>query len=106
MSEIVFNDQNFNQEVIKSCQPVLVDFFSPLCSPCQISAPVIKELAEEFRGKAKVGKLDVTENKEIPQRYEVRGVPTLIIFKNGEAVQRATGLRSKKVIAEKINSLI
>lgn len=100
------NDQNFEQEALQSEKPVLVDFWAPGCPPCEALSPIIEEVAGDFQGKAKVAKLDVTENKEVPRKYEIRGVPTIIIFKNGEAVQRATGPRPKKVIEEKLNSLI
>ncbi len=100
------NDQNFEQEALHGDRPVLVDFWAPGCPPCEALSPVIEEIAEDFQGKAKVAKLNVTENKETPQKYEIRGVPTIIIFKNGEVAQRATGPRPKKVIEEKLNSLI
>ena len=99
-------DNNFKEEVLESSQPVLVDFWAPGCPACETLSPVIEDLAEEFKEKAKVVKLNVAENREIPQKYEIKGVPTLIIFKNGEAAQRATGLRPKEIIADKINSLI
>ncbi len=101
-----FNDQNFEQEVLRGEKPVLVDFWAPGCPPCEALAPVVEELAEQFKGRARVGKLNVTENKEIPSKYEIRGVPTIIIFKNGKVAQRATGPRPKEVIEEKLNSLI
>jgi len=99
-------DQNFEQEVIKSDIPVLVDFWAQGCPPCLILGPVIEEIAKEFEGKAKIGKLNVAENPEIAQRYEIRGVPTLIIFKNGKGIKRATGLRPKEAIASALNSML
>ncbi len=99
------NDQNFEEEVIKSDKPVLVDFWSPTCPPCLAIAPIIEEIAKEFEGKARVGKLNVVENPKVAQQYTIMGVPTLIIFKNGEIVERATGLKPKQVIVDKLNSL-
>lgn len=103
---ITLNDQNFEEDVIKSDKLVLVDFWLPGCGPCSAMMPVIEEIAREFAGKAKVGKLNVSENSETAKHYKIIGVPTLIIFKNGEAVERATGLRPKQVIIDKLNSLI
>ena len=100
------NDQNFEQEVIKSDNLVLVDFWAPGCPPCEMIKPIIQEIAEEFQGKAKIGKLNVAENSIIAQQYEIKGVPTIIIFKNGKVVERATGLRPKQVLIDKLNSLL
>ncbi len=106
MSEIILTDQNFEEEVIKSDQPVLVDFWSPTCPPCLVLGPIIEEIAREFEGKAKVGKLNVFENPEIARKYQIVGIPTIIIFKNGEVKERASGLRPKQVIADRLNSLL
>ncbi|PIR93140.1 thioredoxin, partial [Candidatus Falkowbacteria bacterium CG10_big_fil_rev_8_21_14_0_10_43_10] len=83
MSEIILTDQNFEQEVLKSKQPALVDFYADWCGPCQMIAPVIEELARDMAGKAKVGKLNVDENQAIVQKYNVMSIPTLIFFKSG-----------------------
>ena len=99
-------DQNFEQEVIKSNTPVLVDFWSPGCPPCLILGPIIEEIAKEFEGKAKIGKLNAAENPGIAQQYEIRGVPTLIIFKHGKGIKRATGLRPKEAIVDALNSML
>ncbi len=99
-------DENFIQEVLENNKVVLVDFWMPGCPPCEQIAPVIGEIAREFEDKAKVGKLNVRQNPKTTQKYEIRGVPTLIIFKDGEPKERATGPRPKKVLIEKINSLI
>jgi len=106
MPELTFTDQNFEREVIKSDEPVLVDFWMPGCPPCLAMAPIIEEIAKEFGGKARVGKLNVVENPKIAQQYTIMGVPTFIIFKNGKIVERATGLRPKEVIVDKLNSFI
>ncbi len=99
-------DQNFKQEVLKSDIPVLVDFWAPGCPPCEMIKPTIEEIAKEFENKAKVGKLNVAENPKITQQYEIRGVPTLIIFKNGKGIKRVTGLRPKEAIASALNSML
>jgi len=98
--------QNFENEVIKNEKTILVDFWSPNCSPCLVIAPVIEELAKEFEGRAAVGRLNIMENPEIAKQYKIVGVPTLIIFKNGKPAERATGLRPKQIIVDKLNSLI
>lgn len=99
-------DQNFEEEVIKNEKPVLVDFWSPTCPPCLVLGPIIEEIAREFEGKVKVGKLNVLENTETAKKYEIVGIPTIIIFKDGELKERATGLRPKEVIANKLNLLV
>ena len=106
MSELILTDQNFEQEVIKSNQLVLVDFWSPTCPPCLILGPIIEEIAREFEGKVKVGKLNVFENQDTARDYQIMGVPTLIIFKNGKPIERATGLRPKQVLVDKLNLLL
>jgi len=100
------NDQSFEDEVIKSEKPVLVDFWSPTCPPCTTLGLIIEEIAKDFEGKVKVGKLNVMENPETAGKYKIVGTPTIIIFKNGEPIERATGLRSKEAIADKLNSII
>jgi len=104
--EIKFTDQNFEEEVEKSKLPVLVDFWAVWCGPCQMMGPIIEELAEKFNGKMKIGKLNVDENPNTAQKYEVLGIPSLKFFKNGEIVDEITGLQPKEVIIEKINSVI
>lgn len=106
MSEITLTDQNFEEEVLKSDQPVLVDFWAPWCGPCQMQGPVVEEIAKEFSGKAKVGKLNVDENQAIASRYGIMSIPTLAIFKNGEVVEQMIGLQSKEVLADKLNAHI
>jgi len=101
-----FTDQNFEEEVIKSNQIVLVDFWAPGCSPCLVMGPIIEIIAEEFKGKAKVGKLNVAENQKIAARFDVRGVPTFIIFKDGKIAERAVGTRPKRVLVDKLNSFL
>ncbi len=99
-------DQNFEEEVLRNGKPVLVDFWSPTCSPCLILGPIIEEIAKEFEGKAKVGKLNVFENPKTAEKYQIVGIPTIIIFKDGEIKEKAAGLRPKQVIIDKLNSLL
>lgn len=106
MPELIFTDENFEKEVINSAQLVLVDFWSPTCPPCLMLAPVIEEIAKEFEGRARVGKLNVMENQETAGKYEIFGIPTIIIFKNGKEIERAAGLRPREAIADKLNSLL
>jgi len=103
---VQFTSENFKREVLQSEKPVLVDFWKPGCGPCESMAPIIKEVEKEVGEKAKVGKMNVLENPETAQNYKIMGVPTLIIFKDGEPKEKAIGLRSKQVIVDKINSLI
>ena len=106
MSEITLTDQNFQKEVLNSEGLVLVDFWSPTCPPCLMLAPIIEEIAKEFEGKAKIGKLNVFENQETADKYQIFSIPTIIIFKNGKEIERAVGLRPKQVIVDKLNSLL
>ena len=99
-------DQNFEQEVLKSATPVLVDFFAEWCGPCKIQDPIVEELAKEYAGKAKVMSLDVDANQQTASQYQVMSIPTLIIFKNGKAAARMMGLQRKDVLVEKLNSLL
>lgn len=89
------NSNNFDKEVLESDQPVLVDFWAPWCGPCQVLGPVIEELADEIEG-AKIGKLNVDENQQIAGKYQVRGIPTIVLFKDGEPKERLVGVRSKE----------
>ncbi|MFH1423550.1 MAG: thioredoxin domain-containing protein [Candidatus Nealsonbacteria bacterium] len=101
-----FNDENFEEEVLKSEKLVLVDLWRPGCGACLIMAPVIEELAKEFEGRVKVGKLNVFENPETARSYKIPAVPTFIIFKGGKPIEKAVGLRLKQVLSDKLNSLI
>ncbi|OQY72571.1 MAG: thioredoxin, partial [Ignavibacteriales bacterium UTCHB2] len=96
MKPMEFTDQNFNTEVLQSDKPVLVDFWAVWCGPCKLIAPFVEELAGEFEGKAKVGKLDVDENNDTPAKFGITAIPTIILFKNGQAVNKMVGVKSKK----------
>src|SRR5712691_931394 len=88
---LVFTDAAFDQEVLKSSEPVLVDFWAEWCGPCKMMAPTIDQIAVEYAGKAKVGKLDVDSNVQTAGRYQIRGIPTLLVFKGGKVVDQKVG---------------
>ncbi len=106
MKPITITDDNFEKEVLNSDLPVLIDFWAVWCGPCKIIAPVVEQLAEEYSGKLKVGKLDVDSNQEASIKYGVRSIPTLLIFKNGQVKETIIGAVPKAQIVQKINSLI
>lgn len=106
MSEIVLTDANFDSEVIKSPIPVLVDFWATWCGPCQMIAPVLEEIAKEFEGKIKVGKLNVDENQKIASQFGISAIPTLLIFKNGQEVKKIVGFSGKPKLVQEINSVL
>jgi thioredoxin 1 len=103
--EMTFTDQNFDQEVVKCDKPVLVDFWAPWCGPCQAMGPVIDELAKEYEGKVKVGKLNVDENNAKAQEYGIMSIPSLKIFKEGKVVKEFTGMQSKETLVEELNKI-
>lgn len=94
-----FNELNFDQEVIKSAVPVLVDFSATWCGPCKAIAPLVGQVADEYEGKVKVGTIDIDENPGIAQRFGIKGVPTLFVFKGGEVVGKMVGAAPKQNIA-------
>jgi len=98
----VVTDETFNQEVLKSDTPTLVDFWAVWCGPCRMVAPVVDEIAREQAGKLKVMKLDVDENQNTAMAYGVMSIPTLILFKNGQPVERIVGFRPKGDMEKKI----
>ncbi len=92
---VEFTDQNFEQEVLSSDVPVLVDFWATWCAPCMAITPIIEELAEEFHGRVKFGKLDVDHNRQVAMKYLIRSIPTLLVFKDGRVVGQRVGAGSK-----------
>lgn len=101
-----FNDINFNEEVLESKTPVLVDFYADWCGPCKMMAPIVEELAAEYEGKAIIGKLNVDESGSTAQTYKVMSIPTMILFKDGQAVDKVVGTVSKADLTEKINKVL
>lgn len=91
-------DQNFKQEVLESDKPVLVDFWAPWCGPCQMMGPIIEALAEEVKGQAVVGKLDVDENPAMAQEYGIMSIPSLKVFKGGQVVREFVGAQQKEAL--------
>jgi thioredoxin 1 len=106
MSDLNFTEQNFSQEVLESNQPVVVDFWAPWCPPCKMVGPVIEELAKEFAGKVKIGKVDVDENPQIAGRYNVMSLPSIIFFENGQPMRTMVGAQSKESYKQEIEQLI
>jgi len=106
MGEVVLTNANFNDEVLKSTVPVLVDFWAAWCGPCQIIAPVISEIATEFAGKIKVGKLNVDENPVKASEFGILAIPTLLIFKDGKVVKKIVGFSGKPKLVAEINSVL
>ena len=100
------NEDNFKKEILESNIPSLVVFWRPGCDACSFSLILIKEMEKELNGKAKIGIMNIFENSEIAQKYKIPAVPTLIIFKNGEAKEKAVGMRSKQILIDKINLLV
>jgi len=98
-----FTDGNFDAEVLGSETPVLVDFWAEWCQPCKMLAPTIDEIADDFAGQAKVGKVDVDNNRAVSAKYGIRSIPTVLIFKNGEPVKQFVGLTKKDELATAIS---
>ncbi len=103
---IELTDANFEEKVLKSDKPVLVDFWAEWCGPCRMVSPIVNELATEFEGKAVIGKVDVDKNPEVSAKFGIRNIPTILFFKNGEVVDKQVGVAQKNVLASKIEDLL
>ena len=103
---VELNDSNFEEEVLKSEIPVMVDFWAEWCAPCRIIAPVVEELAQEYEGKIKVGKMDVDQNSQTSMSYGIRSIPTLLFFKDGKPVDQLLGAVPKGQIEDKLTAIV
>lgn len=99
-----FTDGTFKESVLQSDKPVLVDFWASWCGPCRMLSPVIEQLHNEFEGKALIGKVNVDNNQQVSAEYGIRSIPTVLIFKNGEVVDKIVGVSPKEIYIEKINA--
>jgi len=106
MHPMEFTDANFQQEVLNSDVPVLIDFWAVWCGPCKMIAPFIVEIAKEYEGKVKVGKLDVDNNPNVSMQYGIRSIPTLLIFRDGKVADQIMGAVPKNMITSKLDSLL
>lgn len=107
MSEpIELTDANFEEEILKAQTPALVDFWAEWCAPCRMIAPVVDEVAREFEGKLKVGKVNVDSQQQTAIKYGIRSIPSLILFKNGEAAEQVVGVVAKSVLVEKVKRVL
>jgi thioredoxin 1 len=100
------NEKNFEDEVLKSDLPVLVDFWAPWCGPCQMLTPILEDIANNYEGKIKVVKVNIQENENLASQYDIMAIPNLKIFKDGQIVNEIVGLQPKETIGEKIEAVI
>lgn len=103
---VELTDENFDQEVINSDIPVMVDFWAEWCAPCRAIAPAVEELADEYQGQAKIGKLDVDHNQQVAMKFGIRSIPTLLIFKNGEVAEQIIGAVPKAQLEGKLKNTL
>lgn len=103
---LTFTDDSFEQDVLNSDKPVLVDFWAEWCGPCRMVGPVVEELAGEFEGKARIGKVDVDNNPEISAKYGIRSIPSLLIFKDGEVVDQIVGAVPKAQLKKQLEAQV
>lgn len=103
MSELILTKENFDNEVLNSDMPVIVDFWASWCGPCKMLAPVIEELAKDLEGRVKVGKVNVDEQNELAAKYQIMSIPTVLLFKNGAVAATSVGVRPKEQLLEALN---
>ncbi len=106
MADVIFTDANFGEEVLQSRIPVLVDFWAPWCGPCRIVSPIVEELAKEYEGKVKIGKMNVDENSQTAGKYGIMSIPSLLIFKNGQPVKTMVGAQGKENFKKGIEEVL
>ena len=106
MAEMIFTDENFQAEAMESDIPVMVDFYADWCGPCKAMAPMIEQLAEEYAGKVKIGKLNAEENPDTAEQFDIMSIPTFVFIKNGEMVDSMTGGTTKQVLAQKLDAML
>ena len=106
MAANTFTDQNFKSEVLDSKIPVLVDFWAEWCGPCKMLGPIVEKLAQDYSGKLKVGKLNVDDNSEISQEYGIQGIPTIILFKNGQMAKQMVGYQPEDKLKSAVDSIL
>ena len=104
--EIILTEANFADEVLKSELPVLVDFWAEWCGPCKMLAPTLEELAAEYKGRAKIGKLNVDQHPAVAEKYGIQSIPTLILFHGGEIAEQAVGAKSKSYLIEMLSKKV
>ncbi len=103
---VAVNESMFEEKVVKSTLPVVVDFWAPWCGPCRMVGPILEEIAADNEGKLTVAKVNVDENPQLAQRFGIRGIPTMLFFKNGEPVDQMVGAGSKQMIQQKVDSIL
>jgi thioredoxin 1 len=103
---VILNDQNFQDEIKGSESPILVDFWAEWCAPCRMIAPMLEEIAEEYDGKVRIGKLNVDQNRAVAAQFGVMSIPTLILFKGGEMVEQMVGAQPKENVVKIIQAVI
>jgi len=106
MKPVTLTDDNFQTEVLNSEKPVLVDFWAEWCGPCRMVAPIVEELAKEYEGSLKVGKVDVDANQKVSMQFGIRSIPTLLVFKGGKVVEQVIGAVPKRALADKVTKHI